>query len=146
MGEVGLLLVQLLASSCRLLVDVGRMICSSVRDVHNEAYSGTWIVSAGERAAAAYFGTAGWACARLGSANGSSWTLITHDTFSSYSNRKQKCRKPTPCNPIRLKLLQVYALPARSCSRGWNELRLAFLLCKTVGAMGAPYDEDDEGL
>jgi len=27
MGEVGLLLVQLLASSCRLLVNVGRMAC-----------------------------------------------------------------------------------------------------------------------
>ena len=50
-------------------------------DTHNRAYSGTWIVSAGERAAVACSGTAGWACARLGSANGSSWTLIIHDTF-----------------------------------------------------------------
>ena len=60
---------------------------------HDGAYSGTWIVSAGERAAAACSGTAGWAGARLESANGSSWILITLQFRTSIAN--SKCRKPT---------------------------------------------------
>jgi len=77
MGEEGLLLIPLLASSCRLLVNVGRMACELSKKraqthIYDGAYSGTWIVSAGERTAAACSGTAGWAGARLESANGSS--------------------------------------------------------------------------
>ena len=77
MGKVGLLLVPLLASSCRLLVNVGRMARElgkkrTQTHIYDGAYSGTWIVSAGERTAAACSGTAGWAGTHLESANGSS--------------------------------------------------------------------------
>jgi len=39
MGKVGLLLVPLLASSCHLLVNVGRMACSLVRNAHRHTYT-----------------------------------------------------------------------------------------------------------
>ena len=60
--------------------------------IHDGAYSGTWIVSTGESAAAACSGTVGWAGARLESANGSSWTLIALQFHAPFAN--SKCRGP----------------------------------------------------
>jgi len=63
------------------------------RHIHDRAYSGTWIVSAGESAAAACSGTVGWAGARLESANGSSWTLIALQFHTPFAH--SKCRELT---------------------------------------------------
>jgi len=131
MGEVGLLLVQLLASSCRLLVNVGRMACKlgkkrAQTHIHDGAYSGTWIVSAGESAAAACSGTAGWAGARLESANGSSWTLNTLQFHTPIAN--SKCRKPTQQGRL------------DGTQYGWNCSRYKYSRAVPARAAGTNYD------
>jgi len=65
----------------------------SKKYIHDVAYSGTWTVSAGERAAAACFGTVGWAGARLEPANGTCWTLTTLQFHTPIAHIKS--RKPT---------------------------------------------------
>jgi len=83
MGEVGLLLVQLLASSRCLLVSGSNDLqlgnkCTQTCTIGHTLVHGLSQQVRGPQQPAL---VAGWASARLGSANGPSQTLITHNTL-----------------------------------------------------------------